>query len=145
MKTTEPPIVIIETFNNSSASVWSALTNPNEMRQWYFKQMPDFKASVGFTTEFMVTNEGRKFPHLWTVTEVIPNKKITYNWKIPNYPGNSYVTFELKENKSFTSLTLTNVVTEDFPDDVPEFKRESGIAGWNYFIKERLKAYLETN
>jgi len=30
-----------------------------------------------------------------------------------------------------------------FPDDIPEFKRESGVEGWNYLIKKSLKAFLE--
>jgi len=28
-------------------------------------------------------------------------------------------------------------------EDIPEFKRESRIEGWEYFIKERLREYLE--
>lgn len=32
---------------------------------------------------------------------------------------------------------------EDFPEGVPEFKRESGLQGWNFFIVQRLKNYLE--
>jgi len=143
MKTSEPPIIIEESYNISKETVWKAITEPQQMRQWYFEQMSDFKAEVGFKTSFMVQNEGRDFPHDWTVTDVIPEKKITYNWKIPNYLGDSFVTFELNELNNTTTLTLTNTVVEDFPDDIPEFKRESGVAGWNYFLKERLKAYLE--
>ena len=29
-------------------------------------------------------------------------------------------------------------------DDIPEFKRENGVAGWEYFIKNSLKTYLES-
>jgi hypothetical protein len=38
---------------------------------------------------------------------------------------------------------LTNIITEDYPSDVPEFKRESCIGGWNYFLGEMLKGFLE--
>jgi hypothetical protein len=44
---------------------------------------------------------------------------------------------------NLTKLTLTARVVEDFDDSIPEFKRESCVAGWNYFIKERLSDYLE--
>jgi len=37
---------------------------------------------------------------------------------------------------------LTCEVVEDFDDNIEEFKRESGIEGWNYFIKNRLKEFL---
>jgi hypothetical protein len=42
-----------------------------------------------------------------------------------------------------TKLRLTAQVLEDFPEDIPEFKRESGVEGWTYFIKKSLKEFLE--
>jgi hypothetical protein len=35
------------------------------------------------------------------------------------------------------------VAREDFMDGIPEFKRESGLAGWEYFLNKSLKDYLE--
>jgi hypothetical protein len=32
---------------------------------------------------------------------------------------------------------------QSFPGHIPEFKRESCLAGWQYFIRERLKKFLE--
>ena len=84
----------------------------------------------------------RDFLHVWTITEVIPNQKLIYNWKYENLVGDSYVTFELTPLKEVTQLTLTTKVVADFPDDIPEFKRESCIGGWNYFIKKWLYNYL---
>jgi hypothetical protein len=40
-------------------------------------------------------------------------------------------------------LRLTYIVIEKFPEDIPEFTRESGMVGWNYFIRKKLKEYLE--
>jgi hypothetical protein len=42
-------------------------------------------------------------------------------------------------------LRLTHFVEEDFPDDIPEFSRESGLQGWTYFIKEKLIEFLNEN
>ena len=70
-------------------------------------------------------------------------KLIEYNWKYRGYEGDAYVTFKLTPEENATLLKLTNIVVEDFQDDIPEFKRESCIGGWNYFIKERLKKYLD--
>ena len=100
---------------------------------------------MGFATEFAVQNEDRIFTHLWTLTEVIPPKKITYNWKYKEYPGDSFVSFELIEGKNLVTLKLSTKVVENFPEDIPEFKRESCKGGWNYFIKEKLKQFLEGN
>lgn len=65
------------------------------MRQWYFKNIPSFKPEVGFETRFNVQSQDRNFHHIWKVVEVVPLKKIAYNWKYEGYPGNSLAVFEL--------------------------------------------------
>ncbi|MEL7124229.1 MAG: SRPBCC domain-containing protein, partial [Bacteroidota bacterium] len=87
-------------------------------------------------------NEGRVFPHQWKIMEVIPQQKIVYNWRYEGYAGDSMVSFELIENDAQTTLRLTHQVLESFPQDIPEFTRESCLGGWNYFIKESLSKYL---
>ena len=91
----------------------------------------------------MVINEGREYPHHWMVTEVLPLKKISYDWRFGNYPGLGLVSFKLTEHGGSTTLKLTNAVLEDFPGGVPEFERESCLGGWRYFIGQSLKGYLE--
>lgn len=44
---------------------------------------------------------------------------------------------------SNSKLILTHQVTETFPQNIEEFKRESCTGGWNWFIKKSLKEYLE--
>ena len=43
-----------------------------------------------------------------------------------------------------TQLTLTCTVREDFPDEFPEFQPAGCIAGWEYFIQQNLKQYLDS-
>ena len=143
MKVNEAPVIVEEIFAASAQSVWNAITVVDEMRAWYFDNIPGFEARVGFETQFMVTNEGREFPHLWKVIEVAPLKKISYEWRFGNYPGRGLVTFELTEQGGSTTLKVTNIVLDNFPDDVPEFERESCLGGWRYFIGQSLKEYLE--
>ena len=144
MKTIEPPVIVEETFKSSQANVWLAITRPGRMVKWYFDNIPDFKPEVGFETAFNVQNEGRDFLHQWKVTEVIPNKKIAYNWTYKDYDGEAIVSFELSHDGKFTKLVLTNTVLKDFDDNIPEFRRESCVGGWEYFIKGRLKDYLKS-
>lgn len=54
-----------------------------------------------------------------------PKQAITYNWKYGGYPGDSFVTFELTDHDGSTTLKLSHRATEPFPEDIPEFKRES--------------------
>ena len=143
MRIDEEPVIVEETFNVPAAKVWEAITDHSQMIQWYFDNIPNFKPEIGFETQFIIENEGRTFPHLWKVTEAVPNKRITYTWRFEGYPGDSYVTFDLSEESGQTKLKLTVTVLEDFPDDIPEFRRESCVGGWNYFINNRLKEFLK--
>jgi len=103
------------------------------------------KPEVGHRSRFAVPVEDRTFTHLWEVTEAIPNQKLSYKWRYEEYPGDSFVTFELEEKEGGVNLRLSLNVTESFPDNIPEFKRESCINGWDYFLGQNLKKYLEGN
>lgn len=139
------PIIVEEFFPTSIDNVWNAITKVDQMRKWFFENIESFEAEVGFETQFNVKVEDRNFLHLWKLTEVVPGKKIVYNWRYGEYPGNAYVTFELFEEKEKTKLLVTSEGMESFPQDIPEFSRESCNNGWNYFIKNRLLEYLTTN
>ena len=143
MNSSDDPIIVEQIYNSSIHKVWNAITKLDQMKQWYFDNITSFSPVVGFETQFEVKVEDRTFTHLWKLTEVIPLQKIVYNWKYEEYPGDSSVTFELSELDNQTKLRLTHHVEESFPDDIPEFTRESGILGWNFLIKERLKEYLK--
>lgn len=143
MDKNEPVIIVEHTFEVTKERLWDAITDLNQMRQWFFENIPDFKAEIGFTTQFNVLSETRNFFHLWRITEVEPFWKIVYNWSYQGYDGEALVYFELFENGDRTTLKLTNKIIENFPNDIPEFTRKSGIDGWNYFIKGRLADFLK--
>jgi len=143
MRKGDDPIIVEQSFNTSIESVWKAITEVDQMRQWFFENIPSFKPEVGFETQFNIQSQDRNFLHMWKVTEVVPLRLIRYNWKFEGFQGDSYVVFELFKENNLTKLQLTAQVLEDFPEDIPEFKRESGIEGWTYFIKKSLKEFLE--
>lgn len=143
MKKTDEPVIVHELFDASAEKVWQVITQVQLMRQWFFNNIPDFKAQVGFKTRFNVRSGERDFMHLWEVIEVIPQKKISMKWSYDDYPGDSIVTFELLETNNRIKLRLTHRVLEDFPEEIPEFKRESCLAGWNYFLSQSLKKFLQ--
>ncbi|MGG8496599.1 SRPBCC family protein [Tenacibaculum sp. TC6] len=144
MKKTDPPIRVEVTLEASIEQVWKAITEASQMVQWYFKEIEAFEPTVGFSTRFVVENEGRIFPHVWKVTKVEPYKKIAYNWRYEGYTGDSEVTFELQAIENRTLLRLTHEVIACFSATIPEFTRESCLGGWRYFITERLQAYVQT-
>lgn len=44
----DEPIIVEQTFNTTIDSVWKAITEIKQMRQWYFENIPTFKPEVGF-------------------------------------------------------------------------------------------------
>ena len=138
-----PPVLAEQEYDASIETVWKAITDPDQMRQWFFETMQDFRPEPGFETQFNVRAEGKDYLHLWKVTEVVPNKKIVYNWRYGGYPGDSFVFWELSETANGTLLRFTHQGHETFSQDDPVFSRESAEGAWHYFVNERLKAFLD--
>jgi uncharacterized protein YndB with AHSA1/START domain len=143
MKSDMQPIVVEQSFATAVGDLWRAITDVEWMRQWFFEGIPDFRPEVGFRTEFSVRSGERDFLHLWMVTEVEPLKRIVYDWRYDGYPGDSFVEFKIFERDGRATLRLTHSVREDFPDDISDFSRESCEGGWEYFIKQQLRSFLE--
>jgi uncharacterized protein YndB with AHSA1/START domain len=142
MKSISQPIIVEQIFDQNIETVWKAITQLHQMKQWFFENIPSFKPAIGFETQFNVKAPSRDFLHLWEIIEVIPTKKIVYQWKYENIAGEGIVSFELFDKNNQTKLVLTNEGLESFPQEYSEFTRENCIGGWNYFIKHRLKEYL---
>lgn len=136
------PLVVERLFNASVSKVWKALTDKDEMKNWYF-ELEEFKPELGFKFQFTggPTPE-RQYVHLCEVTEVVPDKKLTYSWRYQGHVGISYVTFELLEQDNKTLLTLTHTGLESFPSN-PDFAVANFEEGWNSIINTSLKKYLE--
>ena len=134
-------VVVERTFNAPVARVWKALTDVDQMRQWYF-DLKEFKPEVGFEFEFVVQHEGNSYHHLCKVTEVIPQKKIAYTWRYEGEPGDSLVTFELFDEGAKTRVKLTHTGIETFPK-TPSYALKNFEAGWTAIIGSELKQFLE--
>lgn len=144
LMTSDTSIIVKQHFNSSREALWKAITDQEQMTQWFFDNIPAFKPEVGFETEFVIELEERTFTHLWKIIEVVPFEKIKYHWSYKEYPGVGYVAFELKDEGTGTLLTLTNDGLESFPSHIPEFSRDSCIGGWNYFICGTLNEYMNS-
>jgi uncharacterized protein YndB with AHSA1/START domain len=138
----EEPIVIERTFNISIGKVWKALTDKDQMKEWYF-DIAAFKPEVGFEFQFEGGKDDKRYLHLCKITEVIKEKKITYSWRYEGYEGISYVTFELFAEGDKTRLKLTHKNLETFPKINPDFAKENFVGGWTHIIGSSLPAYLE--
>jgi uncharacterized protein YndB with AHSA1/START domain len=134
-------VVVERTFNAPVARVWQAITDVDQMRQWYF-DLKEFKLEPGFEFEFTVEHEGMRYHHLCKVTEVIPQKKLAYSWRYKEEPGDSLVTFELFADGDKTRLKLTHEGIETFPK-TSAYARKNFEAGWTEIIGSELKKFVE--
>ena len=134
-------ITLERTFDAPLARVWTALTDVDQMREWYF-DLKEFKPHVGFEFEFIVEHEGNSYHHLCRVTDVVPEKKIAYTWRYKSEPGDSLVTFELFPDGNKTRLKLTHTGIETFPK-TPAYARKNFEAGWTAIIGSELKQFVE--
>ena len=141
-KNTEVNAVVIErTYNAPVEKVWKALTDVDQMRQWYF-DLKEFKPEVGFEFAFVVEHEGNRYDHRCKVTEVVPQRKIAYTWRYEGHEGESLVIIALSPERDKTRLKLTHEGLETFPK-TPAFARENFEKGWTAIIGSELKEFVE--
>jgi uncharacterized protein YndB with AHSA1/START domain len=137
------PIVIERVYDAPVSKVWKALTDKDEMKQWYF-QLSDFRAEPGFEFRFYGEgSKGEKYLHVCKVTEAVKEKKLAYSWRYDGFEGNSLLTFELFPEGNNTRLKLTHAGLESFPQNNPDFASASFEAGWTEITGKSLKEFVE--
>jgi uncharacterized protein YndB with AHSA1/START domain len=137
------PIIVERTFDAPVSKVWKALTDKNEMKNWYF-DLQEFKAEEGFRFEFTGgPSPEKQYKHLCEIIEVEPEKKLVYSWRYEGYAGISFVSFELFETGEQTLLRLTHSGIESFPKENPDLHISNFVKGWNEIVHNNLKHYLE--
>ena len=68
------PFVIERTLNAPVEKVWKAITDKEQMKQWYF-DLAEFKPEPGFEFSFDGGTDEKSYVHLCKVTEVVPGKR----------------------------------------------------------------------
>jgi uncharacterized protein YndB with AHSA1/START domain len=136
------PFVIERTYNAPVDKVWRAITDKDQMKQWYFN-LEEFRPEVGFEWQFYGGTEEKQYLHLCKIIEVIPGKKLSHTWKYDGYPGESLLTFELFADGDKTTVKLTHSGLDSFPADNKDFAKENFAFGWNHIIGISLPEYLE--
>ena len=141
-ETITAPLVKETLIKSTPDKVWSALTDPEKVKQWFMDPI-GFKPEVGNEFTMTATNKGKEYLHLCEVMEVIPEKKLMYSWKYKDTPGESFVTFELSAEGDKTRLKLTHEGLETFPQDSDDYARKNFDAGWTHFIEKTIKEFVE--
>jgi uncharacterized protein YndB with AHSA1/START domain len=138
------PVVVERTLDAPMDVVWRAITDIDQMKQWYIPNLELFRPEVGFRTEFSVREGGEDYLHRWEVIAVVPGRMIACRWQFGGYAGDSIVTFELFPEGGKTKLRLTHEGLESFrPEDNPALARGAFAEGWTNLIGTALKEFVE--
>ncbi|QLE02085.1 SRPBCC domain-containing protein [Galbibacter sp. BG1] len=131
------------TLNIGIDKVWSALTIPNEMKEWYF-DVKGFKLKP-FNKFYFYEPNGTNFKHVCRILEIMPQQRIRYTWSYPEYSkGVSIVSWRLTSlKKNQTHVALIHSGIENFEDAGSDLSRANFVAGWKEIIETILPNHLK--
>jgi uncharacterized protein YndB with AHSA1/START domain len=129
---------IVRQFTHEPARVFSALTDPAKMSQWFFcseaggtKVTNDLRPGGKYVVE--MPHDGAPVVIHGVYLEVVPPTKLVFTWNSTRGVKDSTVTFELSPIPEGTKL----VVTHELPEDKVQEHREGWIACF-----DNLEAFL---
>jgi uncharacterized protein YndB with AHSA1/START domain len=136
------PFTIERTFHAPVEKVWKAITDKDQMKEWYFN-LEEFKPEVGFEFRFEGGDDKNTYLHICRILEVIPNKKLSHTWQYEGQEEQTIVTWELFEEGDDTRVKLTHEGLEKIAKHGPAFAANNFAEGWNAIIGTSLKTHLE--
>lgn len=138
------PIITEVLVDATPERVWRALTDTEEMKQWYFS-MNGFGPVEGNTFTFYEPGENRQFLHRCTILEIVPGKRLKHTWSYPEkVSGVSVVTWEIEPAGDRTKVSNTHEGLENFAEGGKDFAPENFVAGWDEILNKLLKTHVET-
>lgn len=129
--------------NRPRQDVWSAITDPAHLEQWYAPGCPwEIPAlEVGATIKFHNTDTDIQ---LATIEELKPLQEFTLRWELdPAHPGITLLnSFVLEEANGNTRVKVSQAGYESLPDGMREEQLRQDADAYTA-IAESLKSYLE--
>ncbi len=132
-------LVIKRLLKRDRREVFSALTDPVKMAQWFYgmetgqaKVTMDLRPGGKYLIE-MFNDEGQNHKPHGTYLEIVPPERLVFTWTAEGFVTDSKVTIELFERGEGTELVLTH----ELPEDMIEPHRQ----GWTNCLMH-LEAFL---
>ena len=128
-----PSVTIVRRIKAPPAKVWAAITQPEQMMQWWdpdagptLSVVADVRPGGRFSVVFRLLNGDEHNP-TGIYQEVVPEKRLAFTWDLPGkLERESLVTFRLEPFDGGTELTLTH---EYLPDESARKSHEDGWSG----------------
>jgi len=138
-------IVLERTYNAPIEVVWRAITDREQLKQWYFDFPKEFKLEVGQSFDWHAgDNEHNQWLHRGKMVEIVPGKKLVHTWEYPGYSGTSTVSWELSSvDAKTTKLLFTHLFNIPFDPTMDVFKRENFVQGWDHILNKGLVEFLQ--
>lgn len=141
----EHPIHLEKEVDASPAKVWKALTNQEDLKEWYFDFEGRFRAEPGqeFTWEAGPSDD-KMWLHKARVIDVVPDQKLSHTWEYLGYSGQAILTWKLKELPGGKTLINTRFeFTEPFDPSEKALRRKNFMEGWKHIVLHSLPEYLQ--
>ncbi len=136
--------VIKETLIHAPVSkVWKALTEKEQIAKWLMPS-DDFELKVGTSFNMLGKSKGVEYPHICTITEIVPEKKLSYTWAVKDKLSDTLVTYDLEDLGDNTKLTLTHSGWDKVTLSADGATRDDYNNGWEQVLPG-LKKYIENN
>ena len=129
--------------NANRENVWRAITDPEQLEQWYAPGCPwEIPAlQVGTTVKFYNTDTDIQFARIEVVD---PLQEFTLRWQFDEEDPNTTLvnTFRLEEENDGTRVTMTQAGYESLPEGVRQQQIEQDEEAYTAIV-EGLKGYVE--
>lgn len=126
------PVILTMHFDAPVSKVWKALTNKEQMKEWYF-DVQDYELEPGKEFHFYEPG-GTSYLHQCRILEVIPEKRFSHTWAYPKFSsGETTLTWDLEAEGNGTKLTLTHAGIENLAEAGEAFSKASFTEGWKGF------------
>lgn len=137
------PVIKEITINAPISKVWKSLTEKEQIEKWLMPS-DDFELKVGTTFNMTGKSKDIEYPHICMITEIVPEKKLSYTWAVKDKLSDTLVTYELEEQDGKTKLTLTHSGWDKAKLITEGTYRDDYNNGWEQVIPG-LKKFIESN
>lgn len=136
------PVQISTRVNAPVQKVWEALTDPAQMRKWYFDVDLD-SLQDGDTFKFYEPGDEKKFLHECLILEMVEPSKFRHTWAYPELSqGSSTVNWDLEDHGEQTDVILTHEGIHHLYDAGDAVAKQNFIDGWTEILGKMLPDYL---